>query len=459
MIAKSLFDKNDAKNKKDLEEIAQLTETIKNLKDLSLKKPPTSSDEEKCLGMSKALEVKYTSDQGRFVTAKKDVAPGEVLVEEKAYASCLDPKRFGINCQKCMVRLKVVVPCETCSGVAFCSVKCRQEATFHQFECRYMDVLTGKFNLFPLKIIRTILFFLGFGCSLIARLALRMLTQKSYNYFANLRKSLSDVQLEKEVCNSDSYIQVYNLVDNNDQRWPEDDLWRGIMALILMKVLKKCEFLPENANKGEEFFVASLLLRHLQILQFNAHEVYEVLRQNKNCVKPCKNQPVGLAIYPKASYFNHSCHGGVARSFEGDKLTVKALRKINKGSQVFENYGPTFYFKGRAERQEELKLRYWFQCGCEACKNDWPLLEKLPKMKEAERLKVMEKFAKGQQAMDCGDVETAGKRLTECLEEEVCQVEGLPKEEVVRMEDKLRTCVSNQGRIVFVEAAKKENIK
>jgi hypothetical protein len=48
-------------------------------------------------------------------------------------------------------------------------------------------------------------------------------------------------------------------------------------------------------------------------------KVYEVLRAKEDSLKPCKNVAIGLAVYPTASYFNHSCHGDVARFQDIDR--------------------------------------------------------------------------------------------------------------------------------------------
>ena len=40
---------------------------------------------------------------------------------------------------------------------------------------------------------------------------------------------------------------------------------------------------------------------------------------------------IGLGVYPRASYFNHSCHPGTTRINIGNKLVVKALYPIEKG--------------------------------------------------------------------------------------------------------------------------------
>lgn len=82
-------------------------------------------------------------------------------------------------------------------------------------------------------------------------------------------------------------------------------------------------------------------------MQFNAHEIHEVLRGSAESLKPSKNMGVALAIYPTASFINHSCHGGVARCFQGTRMTLKALRNIQGDAQVCDNYGPTFYFKSK----------------------------------------------------------------------------------------------------------------
>ena len=59
--------------------------------------------------------------------------------------------------QACFARLRSAVPCRDCAGVAFCSVSCRDAAaaTYHRYECSVNETLAG------------------FGCSQVARLALR----------------------------------------------------------------------------------------------------------------------------------------------------------------------------------------------------------------------------------------------------------------------------------------------
>ena len=64
-------------------------------------------------------------------------------------------------------RLKVIIPCKNCAGVAYCTTFCRDEAadSYHKYECEFQEVLTG------------------LGCSQISRLALRMITINPFKYY------------------------------------------------------------------------------------------------------------------------------------------------------------------------------------------------------------------------------------------------------------------------------------
>ncbi len=293
----------------------------------------------------------------------------------------------------------------------------------------------------------------GFGCSQVARLAYRMIACKPLQYFLNLKDQLmgGTDEANTSISNADAYVRVFNLAANNSQRWAEDNLRRSLMAALLLKMLRMTGYFPPDASSFEVAFIGSLLLRHLQVLQFNAHEVYETLRPKKDSLSPCKSNAIGLAVYPTASLFNHSCHGGVARYFLGTKMVLVAVRAAAAGEEVQENYGPTFYFKGRNERRRYLRARYWFDCKCTACADDWPLLKDLPAKKHDKLKPYMEKAL---------DMMAKGKateaRVMWCKILAVLKAKRPPTEECIRAEDKLRTCVSNLGNLAIVPVKEKE---
>jgi hypothetical protein len=66
-------------------------------------------------------------------------------------------------------RLVAPMPCEMCSGVAFCGRPCREAAGYHRYECRHMGLL------------------LGSGMSVLCHLALRAVTQRGLAFFRALQ--------------------------------------------------------------------------------------------------------------------------------------------------------------------------------------------------------------------------------------------------------------------------------
>ena len=96
------------------------------------------------------------------------------------------------------------------------------------------------------------------------------------------------------------------LVHGDYLRWTEDTFHRALMAICLLKILKASKYFPHNnedvdAFTNDELFVGSLIMRHLNVLQFNAHEIYELLRGDRRNMKPNKNLLIGLGVYPQVN--------------------------------------------------------------------------------------------------------------------------------------------------------------
>lgn len=61
----------------------------------------------------------------------------------------------------------------------------------------------------------------------------------------------------------------------------------------------------------------------------------------------------------------------------GKNIVLQALRPMDPGMCVSENYGPLFTKRPLAFRQKTLASRYWFKCNCQACTEDWPTYDTL----------------------------------------------------------------------------------
>lgn len=185
---------------------------------------------------------------------------------------------------------------------------------------------------------------------------------------------------EKAVIANKSLLD--NLVTHTSRRPAQDLLNRTIMTSFLIRVLQKCNFFGRRMTEAvdptsTELQVADQMLDLLQALQFNAHEIYETCVGANHRIKASKINYIGVAIYKSASLCNHGCFPSLARYFRGNKLVLTALRPLNTGDAVTENYGPTFIKYSLKERQRMLGSRYWFDCDCQACAENWPTLAQL----------------------------------------------------------------------------------
>lgn len=172
------------------------------------------------------------------------------------------------------------------------------------------------------------------------------------------------------------------LVTHSKERSNEDYFNRAIMTAFMLRILQKSGFFGRRPTEGvdpigKEMSIAVLMLELLQALQFNAHEIYETVSGEDHPVNGSKMNYIGVGIYKSAALCNHGCFSALARCFDGNRLILTALRPLKVGDAVTENYGPTFTKYSTKERRRMLMSRYWFDCDCVACKEDWPQLQHL----------------------------------------------------------------------------------
>ena len=328
--------------------------------------------------LSSLLRVEYEPEVGRHVKAEKEVNPGDTLLVEEPFAAVLYADKQGNTCDFCFKRLKVVIPCTQCAGIGFCSKDCRDKAllSYHKYECKYLDLLHG------------------LGCSTIAKLALRIITTHPLDYFKKLRTDLNVDN--KSIEFKQPYLAVINLVGLDEQRKTENKNARTMMAVALLKVLKAAKYFPDKSDADtftdDEIFIGSLILRHLNVLQFNAHEVAQFEMVTKTSQEGAKSAFIGAAVYPTLALFNHSCDPSIVRYYVEDYVVVQAIKNIFKGEEICENYGPIFFHSAKDDRQSRLEKQYWFKCSCVACQENWPLMHEMTQDVLNFRCRVMKKY-------------------------------------------------------------------
>jgi len=81
-----------------------------------------------------------------------------------------------------------------------------------------------------------------------------------------------------------------------------------------MSVLQELFFTAgDKSLSDEEIFIGGLLLRHLQLLQFNAHEIAELETDCTTSVGETESVLIGGGLFPTVAMLNHSCDPGIVR--------------------------------------------------------------------------------------------------------------------------------------------------
>ncbi|XP_066994532.2 SET and MYND domain-containing protein 4 [Anabrus simplex] len=331
---------------------------------------------------SNCVDIQFSSEMGRFVQATRDIHPGDVLVVEKPYASVLLPECFRTHCYNCFQRQQALLPCLYCSVVMYCSESCRKESweKGHCIDCHILPVLL-KLDIPKMAHLAVQIVILASACG-------RKLIEL-YNHIRELEdKPLEDNKLmgfdKNGFYKSDDYAPIYYLIANTEKRNLGDLFKRAALAACLLDCLEKWSKFFTDAAKNNfpeiKGMVGGLLLRHLQNLPCNAHEVSNYIQEIADDGKmTSRSLEIGAAAYATLSLVNHSCDPNVTRtSHVGDIAVLQAVRPIKAGEEILDNYGYHYAVHTREDRLTNLEAQYFFRCRCEACTSDWPLYVNLP---------------------------------------------------------------------------------
>ena len=317
--------------------------------------------------MSDALAVLFSQDSGRGLVSMRDIDIGELLVVEKPFSSTLLPGFSLSHCNNCCNRVISPVPCTECSEVIYCNDACRNTAwdTFHKYECDVLSCIReAEIGLGHLAV-RTVL---KAGLDMLSAMEDKPMTEKE-----QIRAGFTD----DGMYDSQSYSTVYNLVNHTADRSTENLIKHSLEAVYLLKCIEKTSFFGNTtdtivSSAAGKFLVGGHILRQLQMLPCNAHEVSELAMKPKNMPESVTME-IGSAIYPVLSLINHSCDPSVVRHSYGDICVVRAIRNIPKGVEIFDNYGALYPLTQCIDRREKLSKQYYFFCKCPACEDDYPL--------------------------------------------------------------------------------------
>ncbi|KAF1347163.1 hypothetical protein BDV97DRAFT_300917 [Delphinella strobiligena] len=158
----------------------------------------------------------------------------------------------------------------------------------------------------------------------------------------------------------------------------EPDLWHSVLDLAEEKE-------PYISRQSLEMHILSYqhllstmpttLLTHITadtlktVAQKSSHNVFNIWSQDLNDGTTGGSECLGYALWPCASYFNHSCAPNVRKKREGRVWRFWADEEIEEGEELCITYlGGDEKSMCREERMEKLQKNWGFECACARCR-------------------------------------------------------------------------------------------
>lgn len=283
--------------------ISEIEDALKKLENNNKNENPsiTKNKRTNCNAFKQNLiSLKQTKDLGRFATASTDIEVGTAILVDEPYSYCVAPTNLLNNCQFCLISTNCFIACENCNTVIFCSRDCKtKSAAFHQHECTILGTLSST------------------GISLNCLLAMRMVTQKSIEFFTNDIEQYEFIVKQKYECND--YSVIKNLCNHNDKRPQGQFVHYSCMVIFILRFLKLTGYFKNNLHldktlTSEELIIGLNLLNYILLLEYNAHEISEVAPSiESDKIKTGTTKIIGGGIYPNLVFFNHSCEPSIIR--------------------------------------------------------------------------------------------------------------------------------------------------
>jgi len=312
------------------------------------------------------LAIGNSETKGRFVYCLRDLQKGELIIEEEPYVIVVDSHVQHSVCntcwklsslcnsivsRSCSEQVSWRTYCHSCCYVWYCSQQCLTKDFEHinSLECLMLRRLKQLPYLREISSVnRTII-----------RLIIRLISKKYQELNSTNQPEVPSNKMEQ----------------NGTKAFPcsFDDLWYLISNEVLFD-----ETHMSTITWLSDLIVDDLLVSPEEKKLITKEDIIALI-----CREECNSfgiwldteQPIGLGIYLRSSFFNHSCAPNVAKLHKEDLHTLGfyALCDIPKGTELTVTYIDLSH--KRKERQYELKEYYFFRCTCDRCGDDLTLDE------------------------------------------------------------------------------------
>lgn len=205
----------------------------------------------------------------------------------------------------------------------------------------------------------------------------KTLDDENYNLIENFVSERENQGFTDGVMRPDKFASTQGLLSSPSPRLNHEGLRTerlsigvGIMSgFFLAKKMnlidEKCEKMDTSLINDDLKFLVSFIEGNVCRTNVNIYETEVPLRKDDVIA-------TGYNLIPAFSFFNLSCIPMIAKSRYEDYFVLRSVCPIEKGQQIFiSNY--IYYTVSKKERQDDM-LGYNFVCDCEACVDNWPVL-------------------------------------------------------------------------------------
>ncbi|XP_072326252.1 LOW QUALITY PROTEIN: SET and MYND domain-containing protein 4 [Scyliorhinus torazame] len=322
--------------------------------------------------VSPAIVLHSDALRGRHFVATEELKPGEVVLQEEAFAAVLIPEGRGrqsgpnedLYCHHCLGQAELPLPCLSCSFSSYCSELCRQRAwnQCHWFECRLGGLLLA-LGTFAHLALRTVVVA---GMQEVER-AERLGSGgdrwpseeqnegEAPNHMTRQRRcsGTKGFQGTSDRMSRDSpsrYLRIHSLLTHTKRQNPKNRFLCGMTAAAVCWGIRQRGLEPQLVSKGMEVESAqgqrlstlrSALLRHMLQLQCNAQAITAVRDTGggNSHVAEMEQVRIATAFYSAVSLLNHSCQPNTSITFHNTTMTVRASQRIPATQEVLHCYG------------------------------------------------------------------------------------------------------------------------
>lgn len=277
----------------------------------------------------------------------------------------------------------------------FCSSECERNSlnSFHKFECPLMDQILAPVLTSTMKLaLRTFFTLLTMFNGSVAELE---------SFVAKNTETCTVFDCKNQFDPKQTFLATHSLMFSSEV----------VVNDIVFEEIFQASAVTKEMWTSHNQFIRSFLKKQTQIGTMNYHEIHgwplkkgglsdDELNEFKTALSYKRGiTSMGSGSYPFIALLNHSCSPNVQRIFIDDKNILIVQRPIEKGAQLFDNYGYNFTNTAKDYRRSELFKRYKFKCDCDACVNNWQLLPSL---------KIIDKSAFSKAKKSCQELALSG---------------------------------------------------